>query len=179
MKKLTLYLLAGLVPILMTDAIAGSSTANLAVSATVISACTITTLPLAFGNYDPSSGNATNAQGSVVLVCTPGATPTVGLGTGLNPPSSGNTRQMTNGGLPTPTLLTYQLYQPSGNSPGVTCTYPPTNTTVWTNSGSGLFTPAVSSNILPQTYNVCGSIPASQAVVAGAYLDTVVATVNF
>ena len=65
-------------------ALGATATSNVAVSATVINNCTITTTPVAFGNYDPLSGAPNNNSGTVVITCTKGAATTVTLGNGNN-----------------------------------------------------------------------------------------------
>lgn len=142
----------------------GSNSTNLAVSATVISNCTITTAPLAFGNYDPAGAHATAdlpGSGTVTIACTQGATATIGLNLGAN--ASGSTRRMTNGS----DFLTYELYQDAGLA------------TVWGNSGGGLLSPAAAPSIAARNFTVFGNVPQAQDVSTGAYSDTVLATVNF
>ena len=50
-------------------AFGASATSNVAVSATVINNCTITTTPVAFGNYDPLAAAPDNNSGTVVITC--------------------------------------------------------------------------------------------------------------
>jgi spore coat protein U-like protein len=135
------------------------------VSATVTANCTITTAPLAFGSYDPVVTNASTAldgSGTVTVTCTKGATATVGLGLGAN--ASGSTRRMTDG---SGAFLTYELFQDSGR------------TTVWSNAGAGLLSPAAAPSKAPRSFTVYGRVAANQDVPAGSFTDTVVATVNF
>ncbi len=63
--------------------------------------------------------------------------------------------------------LSYELYQDTGR------------TTVWGNSGTALFSAGSAPSKAPRTFTVYGRIPAAQDVPAGAYADTVIATVNF
>jgi spore coat protein U-like protein len=152
-----------------------TANADLTVTASVASNCTISTNPLAFGAYDPVVANATtalNGSGSVVIACTKGAT---GLSVGL---ANGNnyttTRRMAGGG----DFLSYGLFQPPNNTPGTACTFPAV--TAWgTAVGTtlGLTSPASKT---ARTYNICGTVPAGQDVsVAATYTDTVVATITF
>jgi spore coat protein U-like protein len=144
---------------------AASATANLGVSATVTNNCTISTTALAFGSYDPVGANASgnlDGTGTVVVACTKGATATVGLGLGGN--ASGSTRRMGDGGT---NYLTYELYQDSGR------------TTIWSDSGAGLLSPAAAPSKAPRNFTVYGRVTGNQDVPAGNYSDTVVATVNF
>jgi spore coat protein U-like protein len=144
---------------------AASATANLAVSATVSTNCTITTAPLSFGPYDPVVTNASadlDGTGTVTVACTKGTGPTIGLGLGSN--ASGSVRRMTDGSS---NYLSYELYHEAGR------------TTVWTNTGTGLLTPAVAPSKTARNFTVYGRVQSNQDVPAGSYTDTVVATVNF
>lgn len=145
-------------------AFAQTATANLNVSATVNSSCTVTTTAVAFGVYDPIVTNASaplDATGTVVVTCTKGAGSRIDLNTGSN--ASGSVRRMAGGG----DFLTYELYQDT------------TRTTVWgSGSGAGQTITGAPSKA-PRTFTVFGRVPAGQDVVAGAYADTVVATINF
>src|SRR5271169_1884903 len=58
-------------------AFAGSATNPLTLSATVINNCSITTTPVAFGNYDPLSASPNQASGTVVIACTKNAAPSI------------------------------------------------------------------------------------------------------
>ncbi len=145
-----------------------ASAEDLAVSATVISSCAIVTAPVAFGNYDPmvaQASTALDAQGSVTVSCTSGSTAHILLGQGLNPNAGSDAapaRQMASGA----NRLSYNLYTDA------------TRLDAWGNTdltgvdqlGSGTASPAIV---------VYGRIPFGQNVVAGAYTDTVAATVTF
>jgi spore coat protein U-like protein len=150
---------------------AGSTPTNLGVSANVAANCTITSVPVAFGAYDPIVANAAAAlagSGSVTIACTKSSVPTIGLGLGVN--AVGAVRNMISAG----NLLPYELYQPPTNVAGAACG---ALTTVW-NSVAVLTTVAAPSKAA-RTYNVCGSIAAGVDAATGVYADTVVATVNF
>jgi spore coat protein U-like protein len=142
-----------------------SATANLSIGATIVNNCTISTTPVGFSPYDPIVTHAStpddSTSGSVTVTCTRGTAPTIGLGLGQN--ASGSQMRMAYGS----NYLNYALYQDSGH------------TTVWGNSGSGLFSPGPAPSKAARTYTVYGRIPAGQDLPAGAYADTVVATVNF
>jgi spore coat protein U-like protein len=160
-----------LIPVLPAHAL--TQTANLAVSASVAANCTISTAAVAFGAYDPVVANALTAltgTGSVTIACTKNSGPTITLGLGAQP--AGSTRQMANGAE----RLVYELYQPPTTVPGVACG---ALTQIWGTAGVAIFTPTVPASKAARTYNVCGSVAASQDVAVGAYADTVVATVSF
>jgi spore coat protein U-like protein len=155
---------------------AGSTTSNLAVTASIAANCTISTAPVAFGAYDPvvtNAATALNASGSVTVGCTKGSAPTITLGLGAN--ASGAQRNMLNGG--NTDVLAYQLYQPPSTTAGTACTFP--GSTVWGTTGTQIFTPTVPTSKATRSYNICGTVAAGQDVSVGSYSDTVVATVNF
>lgn len=100
-------------------------------------------------------------MGSLTVACTKGAVTTIGLNLGAN--ASGSTRRMTGAG----DYLTYELYKDSAR------------TLVWGNSGGDLLDTGTAPSKAPRTFTVYGRVPAGQDVPAGAYVDTVTATVNF
>ena len=146
-------------------AVAQSASANLAVTATVSTNCTISTTPLDFGTYDPvvtHAAAALESTGTVVVACTKGETATVGLGYGNN--SAGATRRMKD---PGPNRLTYELYQDAAR------------TAIWGPTGAAMLTLPAAPSKAPRSFTVYGRIPSGQDVPAGGYTDIVVATVNF
>jgi spore coat protein U-like protein len=154
---------------------AGSTPANLAVSASVAANCTISTGAVAFGPYDPVVTNASTAlpgTGSVSIACTKGSAPAITLALGLNAVGAQRNMKIVGGGTD---VLGYQLFQPPDNTPGTACP----GTTVWDTSVGGTFTPTAPASKASRTYNVCGTVAAGQDVSVGTYNDTVVATVNF
>jgi len=153
---------------------AGSNTAALNVSATVASSCTISTLPVSFGTYNPTNPADTTTSGSVTLTCVKNSDPIVSLDFGQNATAGTRAMKDTVGGVE---LLSYQLYQPSSVVPNTACTF--NETVAWGNAGAEQFDPPAATNIAPQTYNICGKIPAGQDVAAGSYQDTVTAQVDF
>jgi spore coat protein U-like protein len=140
---------------------ATTATSTLAVSATVISSCTVLPGTLSFGNYNPTSSSPLDVDGSFTVACTTGTAPVVGLGLGLNP--TGSTRRMISGLA----YLTYEIYKETGR------------TNVWGDSGGATVTLAAAPSILPQTVSVFGRIPASQSATTGVFLDTVAITLTF
>ena len=165
------------------NAIAGSSTTNLAVTATVTTKCTGTSTPVAFGAYDPLSATDALATGTLAVTCTKGATGvTIGLGLGAH--AAGSVRNMLNAG--SGDVIAYELYQPSAMTAAAACpgTLPGT-ATIWSNAGGGLVTPSgvTWGATSPASFNVCGYAVKNQDVTGStagtAYSDTVVATFNF
>jgi spore coat protein U-like protein len=162
MRRILRYALAALAVGSGAPALAQTATANLAVTATVVNNCRISTNPVAFGSYDPTNPVAVDAAGSVVVTCTASRAWWVGLGAGTGGAAAGVTRSMSLAA----SRLGYELYTDAGR------------TTVWANTlptgVGGTGTGAA------QTTAVYGRIAAGQtAVPAGAYSDSVVATVNF
>ena len=158
------FILGALILGVSAPAFAQTATTNLSISASVAKNCSISTTAVAFGSYDPIVANAASPldnTGTVVVACTKGAGTRIDLGLGSN--ASGSTRRMQGG----TDFLTYELYQDAGRA------------IVW-GSGVGageIITPALSK--APRTFTVYGRVAAAQDVGAAAYIDTVVATINF
>ncbi len=170
---IALYLAASAPPAVW----AGTGTSTLTAQTTINTNCTIATVAITFGNYNPIGTNLTsdlNATGSVSISCVKGTAPTIGLSLGNN--ASGSTRRMFD--ATASDYLNYELYQPPNNLAGTACTFP--GTTVWGTSGANLLSPAAAANKTARTYNICGTVPKAQNPSIGiSYSDTVVATVNF
>jgi spore coat protein U-like protein len=153
----TLAFLAAAAP-----AAAQSATATFQVSASVAKNCTIAATPVAFGAYDPVAANDTadaTATGTVTVRCTRGTAYSVALENGANF-SAGRRMQLGATGQ----YLSYELYSDAAR------------TAVWNASAPAAGT-APSRAAIPLT--VYGRVPGGQDVPEGAYLDTVVATINF
>lgn len=169
LRKLTLVSAVALVAGWGGLAQAATATDNLAVSADVVANCTISTAALAFGNYDPIVVNASTAldgTGTVTVTCTSGSAATITLGQGANA-DTGSTaaaplRRLLNG---TTNFLSYSLFSDSAR------------TTVW--GGDATVDVATTGTGAADAHTVYGSIASGQNKPAGAYADTVVATVTF
>jgi spore coat protein U-like protein len=150
---------------------AATATSNMAVSANVSGDCTIAANPLGFGSYDPVTTNSSSGSDAItttnlLVTCTADSTATITLGQGINPASGSSDdaplRRMANG---SGAFINYSLYQDEGLS------------TTWGNSpatgepyeGTGSTT----------SVTVFGDATKGQSVPAGAYNDTVVATITF
>ena len=169
MNKLRLQWLAAAVLVLGSSAaVAGSANASLAVSASVSLTCAITTTPVNFGVYDPSSRSATDATGAVMIICTQGVICDIALDAGAHPRIPGNitTRRM----QPAETghSLPYALFTDSARA------------TIWGNqfNNNDRFVTHVGNGMAHQ-YPVYGRIDAGQFVPAGLYADTVIATLTY
>jgi spore coat protein U-like protein len=139
--------------------------ANLTVSATVTKNCTITTAPVAFGNYDSVAANATaplDGIGTITVKCTKGAAAKVGLNTGGS--ATGTTRRMV--GTATE-YLTYELYQDTARA------------IVWGDTAATALDVPAAPNQTPRNFTVYGRVAQAQEAAVGSYTDTVLATVNF
>ncbi len=156
----TILLLASVSGLLSLDAFAGQATGTLAVSATVVNACSVSSgAAVAFGNYDPAANADTTASGTFTMQCTNGTNTAILLGQGANAATGSPTRQMASGN----TTLNYQLYTTSGGS------------TVW----DGVTGVPQAANGTAQAITVYGKIPRGQAVAAGTYADTVIITLSY
>jgi spore coat protein U-like protein len=137
---------------------ATTTTANIAVSATVLAACNITATPMAFGNYDPAVADV-DATATFSVTCTNTTGYTYALNGGSTA-AANNARVMSG---PDAAGLSYGLYTDA------------TRQTAW-NAGT---TTSVTGTGAVQTVTVYGRIPAGQFRNPGTYADTVVATVVF
>jgi spore coat protein U-like protein len=154
---LPLQLLACLAPSL--SAFAVTTTANMAVSATVVATCLITASPMAFGPY---TGLQVDTTATVTITCTNTTTYSVGLDAGTSTGATVTTRKM---GPPVAGLLAYALFSDTGR----TANWGNTTPTWVTGTGNGA----------AQPLTVYGRLASGQFVAPGAYTDTIVATVTY
>lgn len=140
---------------------AATDTANMTVKITVTPTCDIHTVAptdVDFGSAASTATNVASTGGVLTVKCTTGTSYAIGLGNGLNYTS---TRQMKNG---TANFVAYGLFRDAAF------------TNAWgTAAGT---TQAGTGTGANQTLTVYGRVP-SAAGVAGAYTDTVVATVTY
>lgn len=136
--------------------------------------CTISVVPVSFGDYDPiTQTQPVDATGSITADCTPdknekafGVFVSIALGTGFG---SYAARTMRGGTA----LLQYDLFLDAPR------------TTVWGDGsgGTGWMSGVVGGNKTgqpnPRTFPVFGRIPAGQDPAVGVYSDTVMVTVTF
>lgn len=142
---------------------AGSDTDTMTVTATVVDACSVTANDLAFGNYNPVSSTPLDGATTLVITCTNGTGYTVSLNAGTGSGATVAARKMTETGGAT---LTYSLYRNAGR------------TNVWGVTG-GSDTVAGAGTGAAQTLDVYGRAPINQTAIAGAYTDTIIATVAY
>ncbi len=148
---------------------AQTQTGSIGVSATVGTNCVVSTTSIGFGTYDPAAVAPTNGTGTVALVCTTGATPSIAVNLGSNP--NATQRRLTSGA----NTLNYNVFQPTSNAAGAACAY----TTAFPTTTPGFALTAAPSTA-SRTYNICGQIPAAQSgAAAGTYSDTLTVTVSF
>ena len=159
-KKITFVMLFLLT--LFSQSKASTVTANLSVTATVLSVCSVLPATLAFGNYNFANDSTVNT--TITVTCTSGTDYHVRLGAGAGAGAAVDDRLMTHsGGVAT---LSYGLYRDGA----YTQNWGQTDSTD-TYDGTG--------NGAAQNVTVYGRILANQAVTAGAYTDTVVITVSY
>jgi spore coat protein U-like protein len=163
MKRTVLFLIA--LTVVSVPVFAASKSANLDVTASVVANCTITTLPVAFGPYDPVGANLAAdllSTGTVTVACTKGTPATVDLGVGGN--LLAGSRRMASAS----DFLNYALYKDAAR------------TAVWGSTMAGGSTVAyLAASKSTFGITVYGTVPQAQDVTVGAYADTVLATINY
>jgi len=155
-------LLAALVALAALSARAENRFTTLLVQSSVASNCRIAVSDLSFGAYDPlvtHASSSLDASAVLTVACTKGITVNVLVDDGSH--GDAGVRRMASGSQ----NLSYELFRDASRS------------SPWDRGNAlalravGVFTPA--------TLGVYGRIPAGQVVPAGAYSDTVTATVDF
>lgn len=143
----------------------------MAVSATVISACTINTdtaRGLAFGSYDPVSANTSaplSTHTNISVSCTKGTPYTIRLDGGRY--LAGTQRRMVNS-RDSLSFLSYNLYSDLAYA------------VRWGNgTGLGPALIAAAASDASEIRTVYATIPGGQNLDAGNYTDTVIATIEF
>lgn len=143
---------------------AAAETDTFDVTATVISACSISAGNLAFGNYDPLSAVAKTGTSTVTVTCSLSAPYNIALDAGLNGATvSARKMLITGGGLQT---LNYALTRDLAGLLNW-------GTTVGTDTLAGVGTG------LAVGHTVYGTIAAGQNQPIGSYTDTITATVTY
>lgn len=148
------------------SASAATRTGSLAVSATVVTNCLLTSATMNFGTFTPGTGDR-NANGAVEIRCTDGLSYTVGLGTGLAAGATELNRSMRSGLV----LLSYQLFRNAAR----TLNWGETRVADRvTGVGGGLG--------VNRLHRIFGRIPdagSNRLAIAGGYTDTVLVTITY
>jgi len=139
---------------------AATASGTLAISASVVAACTVVGSAIAFGAYTQS---VVNQSGTITVLCTNGTAYNVGLDAGTGTGATVSNRKMSAAGGGT---LNYALYRDAARTNNWGSTI---GTDTATGTGSGL----------TQTLTVYGQIAAAQTPLAGAYSDTVTVTLTY
>jgi spore coat protein U-like protein len=142
-------------------------------AALAVTSCSVAASGVNFGIYNPLSGTPLNSTGTVTVTCTllSGGATTVNLTAALSTGSSGNYTARTM--LAGVNKLNYNLYWSTAYQQ------------VWGDGTGGSFYGVASVPLSPgnPTQQVSGTmygqISAGQDVAPGAYLDTIVVTVNY
>lgn len=154
---------------------AAADTTQFNVRITILKACTITAASATDVDFGSVAGDATtdvDAQGSVTARCTPLTPYNIALDAGLHAATANdvNTRRMqhTDGTVTTNNFVAYQLYQNAARS------------TVWGNT-VGTDTLSATGDGANQVHPVYGRVadPSANNAAAGAYLDTITATIVY
>jgi spore coat protein U-like protein len=124
--------------------------------------CSISTTPVAFGDYNVLAAAPKTTTGTVTVQCTLGVSVVVTLSRGSAPTFT--PRTMRNGAE----ILEYNLYREAAYQ------------NVWGDGTGGTQShSALLTLLVPVTVTVYGRVPAGQNVAAGSYGDSVVATIIF
>lgn len=146
---------------------AGSASDSLSVTATVVSACTVSVATLNFGgSIDPlAAATPIDATSTLTVVCTNTTPYAVSLDAGLNAGGAANFggRTMKSGAH----SLGYQLYTTAARA------------VVW-GDGTGGSAPVSGTGIgSSQSLTIHGRLPSLSGVVPGTYSDTVTVTISY
>jgi spore coat protein U-like protein len=155
-----------ILPLISAPALAGTASAQFAVTAIVLNTCAVTAGDLAFGNYSANSPSPVTASSALSITCTSGLSYTVALDGGTTT-SAVTARAMSDGATPAAHTLNYGLYTSSAY------------TSIWGDGTSGTATMPGTGNGSAQGMTVYGRIPAAQYVTAGNYTDHVTVTVTY
>jgi spore coat protein U-like protein len=144
------------------NAWATTATTTIAVTASVDPTCTVSSTTLAFLTVPATGSTVTNANATLSVTCTAGATYDVGLDYGLN---AITTQRYLKGVTPANTLA----YNLSAASAGGANWGDVVNTDTVQGTGTGS----------AQTMTVYGQVPGSQTPAQDEYSDTVTVTVTY
>lgn len=146
--------------------IAGSASAPLSITATVMRTCRLSQNPLAFGNYDPvvtKANTAATAGPNMTVVCSRGSNPTIVISVGTHPPATIALGAISNGSPP----LRYENQGDSGSMHAGPV------------SENRVISLGTIPSLLPKTVPAYGRVSPGKNVSEGSYNDTITVTVNF
>lgn len=166
MNKKQLFVLGSIILIvfLAHTCWAGSTTANMTVSANVVQDCTITANGLSFPDY--SGAADVTAESTLELNCSPTLPYTIDLDQGDNYGTSTAGNRGLNAGV-YGVNLKYQLYKDAAHQ------------TIWGTFFSGGESFSATGSGTAQTHTVYGLVLAGQYPDAGAYTDSITVTVTW
>jgi spore coat protein U-like protein len=144
---------------------AATATTTFAVTATVLSGCTVAATDLAFGNYSGTAPVPTDATNTVTAICSDGITYTLAGGAGAGVGATVAARKMT--GTILGGTLNYLLYADAAH------------TMLWGDGTLSTVTVGATASLIPQLYTIYGRIPAGQSPAAGLYTDLVTVTLSY
>ncbi len=127
--------------------------------------CTVRTVPVNFGSYDPLSPAPLDALGKANTTCSAGIAFSVLLGPGRGPGGRFAPRKMRRNARGR--AINYNLYIDAAR------------TQVWGDGTGTTFVQTGTGSGSQQSFNVYGRIPARQNVAVGHYTDSITVTVVF
>jgi spore coat protein U-like protein len=137
-------------------------TATFQVTATVAGTCSLSTNPLAFGTYTPSSASLAGST-TIAATCTNSTPYTLSFNAGATSGGTISQRLMANGSA----TLKYNLYTSAADTTVLGDGTSSSSTITGTGTGSA------------QTSTIYGLIPTGQYVSIGSYSDTITATISY
>jgi spore coat protein U-like protein len=137
-------------------------TATFQVTATVAGTCSLSTNPLAFGTYTPSSASLAGST-TIAATCTNSTPYTLSFNAGATSGGTVSQRLMANGAA----TLKYNLYTTAADTTVLGDGTSSSSTITGTGTGSA------------QTSTIYGLIPTGQYVTIGSYSDTITATISY
>ena len=151
---------------LASPAYAGTSTGTMTVTTSVEMSCSITTVPMNFSSYDPTSNTDLDATAIITSTCTSGGATVMTMGQGAHALTGSSVttplRAMDDGN---DNALGYFLYSDSAGG------------TVWGDSAAT--GKAITADGSAQPITVHGRIPFGQTVPAGDFSDSVLVTLTY
>jgi spore coat protein U-like protein len=146
---------------------------TISVTATVNSQCNIGNATVALGAVNLLGATITNTGTNIVLTCNRGATVSVALDNGIN--NVAGTQKRLAGPVD---FINYNLSQPTLPLINGVNTCPALPGTEWTAAAPVAGTPMYAAAGGPRNIPLCVSVPTPQFPGAGAYADTVTATLT-